>query len=191
MKIFTSDLHFRHKRIVEFTNRGLECKSQQEHDKWLIDLWNKEVSAGDTVYHLGDFCFSKNYEEICSILNQLKGQIIMIKGNHDNRQYMNRLYIDGYIAGFFEYKEINIQEIPAVLFHFPISSWHKQGHGSLHLHGHCHGNHRDSHGKMLDVGLDSAYNIFGRHKFFDEHEIVELLKDKQIYIADHHKERVD
>jgi calcineurin-like phosphoesterase family protein len=189
MKIFTSDLHFGHKRIVEFTNRAVDCLSQDNHTRWLINVWNTEVSAGDIVYHLGDFSFFKKYNEVADVVSQLKGSKIFIKGNHDKREYLDELVEDQLIAAWYDYKEIKLQDVPTVLFHFPISSWHRQGHGAYHLHGHCHGNHKDNKGKMLDMGLDSAYNMFGEHRFFDEYEIVQLLKDKETYIADHHKER--
>jgi hypothetical protein len=69
-----------------------------------------------------------------------------------------------------------------------VSSWHKQGYGSWHLHGHCHGNHADSKGKMLDVGIDSAYNIYKEHKFFTEEDVAVYMQDRSVYVSDHHKE---
>lgn len=32
MKIFTGDLHLGHKNIVKFTNRGIDCLSQDQHE---------------------------------------------------------------------------------------------------------------------------------------------------------------
>ena len=189
MRIFTSDLHMSHKRIVEFTNRGVDT-TQENHDEWLVDLWNSQVSKGDIVYSLGDYSFSKNYDDIAKFTQRLNGQKIFIKGNHDRREHLDQLVKDALIQAWYDYKEIKLQDNPTVLFHFPISSWHRQGHGALHLHGHCHGNHKDNKGKMLDIGLDSAYNMLGQHKFFTEDEIVQLLKDKETYISDHHKERL-
>ena len=190
MRIFTSDLHMAHKRIVEFTNRSVDT-TQENHDEWLVDLWNSQVKKGDIVYSLGDFSFAKNYDDIAKFTQQLNGQKIFIKGNHDRREHLDQLVKDKLIQAWYDYKEIKLQDIPVVLFHFPISSWHRQGYGALHLHGHCHGNHKDNKGKMLDVGLDSAYNIFGGHKFFTEEAVVQLLKDNELYIADHHKERLE
>jgi calcineurin-like phosphoesterase family protein len=190
MRIFTSDLHAHHKRIVEFTNRGIDCGSQDNHERWLIDLWNKEVSAGDVVYVLGDYSFSAKYDPIAEFTSKLKGQKIIIKGNHDRREHLDQLVKDQLIATWYDYKEIKLEDTPVVLFHFPISSWHRQGYGAYHLHGHCHGNHKDSKGKMLDVGIDSVYNLYGKHGFIDEHQIIAFMKDKETYISDHHKERL-
>jgi calcineurin-like phosphoesterase family protein len=187
MKIFTSDLHFGHKRIVEFTNRGIACRSQDNHDFWLVDLWNIEVSAGDVVYHLGDFSFYKNYDDVANIVKQLKGTKIFIKGNHDKREHLDQLVKDELIAAWYDYKEIKLDDTSVVLFHYPIASWHKQGYGAYHLHGHCHGNFKDSRGKMLDVGLDSAYNLYDRHCFIDENQVHEFMKHESIYLADQHR----
>jgi hypothetical protein len=41
---------------------------------------------------------------------------------------------------------------------------------------------------MLDVGIDSVYNLYGKHGFLDENQIVEFMKEEKLYIADHHKE---
>jgi calcineurin-like phosphoesterase family protein len=187
MKIFTSDLHMQHNRIVEFTNRGKDT-NQENHTEWLIDVWNKNVSKGDVCYHLGDFSFAKEYSSILLFVAALNGTKILIKGNHDKQEHLDRLVKDGLIAAWYDYKEIKIGETSVCLFHFPVSSWHKQGYGSWHLHGHCHGNHADSKGKMLDVGIDSAYNIYKEHKFFTEEDVAVYMQDRSVYVSDHHKE---
>lgn len=190
MKIFTSDLHHEHKRIVEFTNRSADT-TQERHTDWLTDVWNKNVSKSDICYHLGDYSFAKNYDDIAKFTKQLNGQKIFIKGNHDRREHLDQLVKDNLIQAWYDYKEIKIQDIPTVLFHFPIASWHRQSHGALHLHGHSHGNFKDYRGKMLDVGLDSAYNLYGEHKFITEDEVLEFMKEQSIYSADQHRKVTD
>jgi calcineurin-like phosphoesterase family protein len=190
MKIFTSDLHHMHNRIVEFTNRG-ESTTQENHTQWLTDVWNKNVSSGDLVYHLGDFSFAKKYDDIALFMQKLNGQKIFIKGNHDKRENLDLMVKDDLIAAWYDYKEIKLQDIPTVLFHFPIASWHRQSHGALHLHGHCHGNFKDYRGKMLDVGIDSAYNLYGEHKFITEDAVLEFMKEQSIYSADQHRKVID
>lgn len=190
MKIFTSDLHHEHKRIVEFTNRSV-ATTQENHTEWLTNVWNENVSQGDLVYHLGDYSFAKNYDDIAKFTQQLNGQKIFIKGNHDRREHLDQLVKDNLIQAWYDYKEIKLQDIPTVLFHFPIASWHRQSHGALHLHGHCHGNFKDYRGKMLDVGLDSAYNLYGEHKFITEDAVLEFMKEQSIYSADQHRKVTD
>lgn len=188
MKIFCSDLHFHHKRICEFTDRH-KFTTPEKHTEWLINIWNRDVKPNDEVWHLGDFSFSSRYDEVRDIVEQLNGKIHMIKGNHCDSRIMRKLYDNGHIEFFEQYKEIKIGDQTAVLFHFPITSWHKQGYGSWHLHGHCHGNLKHSHGKMLDVGLDNSYNLFGSHRFFSEFDIFNYMARQELVITDHHKGR--
>ena len=83
---FTADTHFDHSKIIEYCKRPF--KSINHMNMELIRKWNKKVKPGDTIFHLGDFCFKggkqggklgRSFFE-----KQLNGKIILIKGNHDN-----------------------------------------------------------------------------------------------------------
>ncbi len=185
MKFFTSDLHHKHKRIVEITNRSADT-SQEDHDDWLVQIWNSQVNKQDEVWHLGDLSFASRYEDVADFVQKLNGNINLIKGNHCQAKFLSRLKVDGLINNFWDYKEIYIQDNKTCLFHFPISCWNNQGRGSWHLHGHSHGNF-NGQGKLLDVGLDSAYNIKGEHAFFTEDDIVRYMQGREIFVTDHHK----
>ena len=186
---FTSDLHFHHKRICEFTQRK-NFTSQENHTEWLIDLWNSQVNKGDLVWHLGDFSFSRNADEIEDVLKRLNGVKHFIKGNHDDRKVLTELKKRNAIAWWGDYKEIQIQKQTACLFHFPIAVWHKQHYGSMHLHGHCHGSLQTETGKILDVGLDNTPNVYsGIHKFFSEDDILAYMQQRKVEVLDHHQHR--
>lgn len=187
---FTSDLqlHFGHKNICKYTDRLLPEATIEDHTEWMISIWNSQVNPEDTVYHLGDFSFYKHYPTV-DVLKRLKGRKIFIKGNHDPDASMQSLKKDKLINDYKLYDEIKIRGLHAVLFHFNIRAWHKQGYGSIHLFGHSHGNLKDNFGLSLDVGIDSAYNIFGMHKFFTEEDVVQYMQDRKLEIADHHAER--
>lgn len=189
MKYFTSDLHIGHKRICELTNRNL-FTNHESHANFIRDLWNSTVGPGDIVYHLGDFYFGKNSLYISEYIKSLNGQKIFIKGNHDNREVLNSLVQHKAIEAWYDYKEIKIGEHSTCLFHFPIASWHKQHLGSFHLHGHSHGSFK-GRGKILDVGLDTSYLLNREHKLFSEFEIIDYMKDQEIYIADQHRKSHD
>lgn len=147
------------------------------------------MEPSSEVFHLGDFAFSSKYEQVRDVVKQLNGNITFIKGNHCDGRVMRQLVNDGHINAFYEYKEIKIDGTKVCLFHYPISVWNQQHRGSWHLHGHSHGNLKNPQGKMLDVGLDSAYNLLGSHRFFTEEDIIEHMKTKEIQILDHHEER--
>jgi len=188
MKYFVSDTHWHHKKIVEITNRGVET-TQEEHTDWLINLWNKQVTNSDQVYLLGDVSFATKYDQIKEVFERLNGQIFVVKGNHCRTAMLDKLLDDHLIQAWYQYKEIKINTTDVCLFHFPISSWNKQGYGSIHLHGHCHGSFTPEKGKILDVGIDSAYNIFGVHRLFSELDIIEYMSKREVNVNDHHKDR--
>ena len=183
-RVFTSDLHFFHKNIVKYTDRKTVV-SQADHTDWLIDIWNKEVNVSDHVFHLGDFAFTDKPQDINWLLKKLNGQKTFIKGNHDHMKVWNQL--DGVYMK--DYKEIKLSNGKScVLFHFPMSIWHKNQYGAYHLHGHCHGSFQGQ-GRILDVGIDNAFNVYREHQFFTEEEVIEILEAKKIHVADGHVER--
>ena len=79
---FTSDTHWGHTNILEFCNRPY--KNVEEMNHCLIDNWNKKVPADGLVFHLGDFAWG-GYPFWKNIRDQLNGKIILIKGNHDEK----------------------------------------------------------------------------------------------------------
>jgi len=89
MICFTADSHFGHENIIKYYNRPF--KSLEEMNRQLIHNWNQRVKSEDTVFHLGDFCFKNTSDRGEGIkvnashwTKQLKGNIILIEGNHDN-----------------------------------------------------------------------------------------------------------
>lgn len=187
MNFFTSDLHFGHKNIVAYTNRGKVIPEGVSLTQWLVDIWKRQVRPTDTVYHLGDFAFLHQKKAI-QLLTELPGNKVLIHGNHDSDKFCKAVKDVPNVSSYF-YKEIKIQEIPTILFHFPISIWHKQHHGSYHLFGHSHGNFVPEQGFLLDVGIDSAYNIYGEHRFFTEADILAYMsKRTKTPPRDHHRD---
>ena len=97
----TSDTHFGHANIIKYCNRPF--KTVQEMDLVLIRRWNDRVKSTDTVYFLGDFCFKKSTEapegNIADYYrNQLHGNIIFIRGNHDRNNSL-KTHIHGLLLG--------------------------------------------------------------------------------------------
>lgn len=187
-KWFTSDLHVGHKRITEFTDRKL-VTTAEDHDNWVVDLWNSQVKPGDVVWILGDVSFAR-FDKTCEALKKMQGQKHVIKGNHDRADDLDHLKAANIIQNWHHYKEIKVggkeDNLTACLFHFPITAWHRQHYGSIHLFGHCHGSYAGI-GKCLDVGLDNSYNIFGEHKLFSEEDVLQFMQGREVYIAESHR----
>ena len=74
--------HFGHDNIIKFCDRPF--KDIEEMDRKLIENWNKKVPQDGLVFHLGDFAWG-GYEIWKNIRDQLNGDIILIKGNHDQK----------------------------------------------------------------------------------------------------------
>lgn len=182
---FTSDLHHAHKNIVKFTDRGSDT-TLENHDEWLVNLWNSQVGNHDVVYHLGDFSFSRNYEEIAQFIQKLNGIKIFLLGNHDNFSIIERLNKDGYIHDFDHYVRIKYDKQDICMFHYPIASWEKMHYGAWQLYGHCHGSFKNF-GKSLDVGLDNAKKVLGEHRLFTFEDISSYMEGIETYSPDHHQ----
>ncbi len=153
MKYVTSDTHFGHGNIIKYCDRPFS--TIEEMDKTLIDNWNAVVRPEDEVFHHGDLTFHKDVGTLRSILNRLNGSIYFIMGNHDkmvskNPEIQQRFV---WIKDYFELKEAGKHW---VMCHFPLLTWHKAHHGSIHTHGHCHGtiDHLNTDTRRIDVGVD-------------------------------------
>lgn len=145
MIYFTSDHHFGHRNIIEYTHRPFASLSEMNEE--LLRRWNSVVGPTDEVYHLGDMAFQSHAYDLESILEQLNGKIYYIRGNHD-KEIMTadkRIHRFEWIKDYFELK-IDDPELKSddgsrqkiVLCHYPFITWNGEAHGSWHLHGHSH-----------------------------------------------------
>lgn len=94
-KLYISDWHYGHNNILAFDNRPF--KTVEEMNAALVERWNAAVHPGDTVYVLGDM-FWCNMQEAISVLNQLNGQVFLIKGNHEDCIWVSTLKQRFYMA---------------------------------------------------------------------------------------------
>lgn len=150
MKTFvTSDLHLGHYNIIKYCNRPFGDVATM--NTALVDNWNAVVGVHDLVYVLGDIWLG-NPKLAMSVLVQLKGTIRLVKGNHDKpsnlKQYAHRFE---WIKDYFELRHDGTL---VVMSHYPMTSWNGSYHGSIMLHGHCHGNLPSPGMRRLDVGVD-------------------------------------
>lgn len=182
---FTSDLHFDHTNIIKYCNRPFS--SADEMNEALIDGWNSCATENDIVYHLGDFCFSRNVEHVDSLMTQLKGTKRLIKGNHDKRNMYSDLVGKAHskVEWFRDIHNEQIGDRALVLSHFPFAVWDRKHHGSIHLHGHSHGTYQGQ-GKIIDVGIDHYAKLFGTYKLWHIDEVLALADTKIDVPVDHH-----
>lgn len=160
----TSDTHFNHKNILVYCpNRRFA--TLEEMNEAIIADWNAKVSAEDIVYFLGDFAMGPKEHHV-GFLTQLNGNIKIVPGNHDG--YLKKLAKTNSLPPKVEMLEpihnIKHGHTYFILCHFPMEEWegmagHSSDHitGSLHLHGHTHGNMQNKKRDRWDVG----YDVFG------------------------------
>lgn len=140
---YTSDNHFFHANVIKYSKRPF--KDVEEMNYQMIKRWNETVKPQDTIYHLGDFGFSKP-EQNNRIAAQLNGQKFMILGNHDKSAPIGFTRLG-------QCHEIYDGNHKVILCHYALRVWNKSHHGSLHLYGHSHGS-LPGDSQSLDVGVD-------------------------------------
>lgn len=140
--------------------------------------WNEKVKPNDTVYYLGDFCLHNDFRPRM-IMDKLNGKIHLVKGNHDYKKALPIL--KDRVESISDLLEVTIQDkefkkIVVVLCHYPLRTWHHSNRGSIHLHGHCHGNLPENDSLSMDVGVDT--NNFYPYSF---EEVKNKLRTKKLW----------
>ena len=154
---FTSDLHLNNKNVIKYCNRPYA--DQYEMNKALIKNWNSKVSEDDTIYVLGDFIMGMA-DTIPDILAQLKGNIHLIRGNHDSDVKMDYYAKAGIPVSWMD--TLSYKGKYFIMCHFPIENQqlfkYMVGDNSeiIFLYGHIHDN--APHGYVnntFHVGVDT------------------------------------
>lgn len=131
---FTSDTHFGHSGIIKFCDRPF--KSVDEMNQILIDNWNSIIPPDGIVFHLGDFSWNNNIKNIICNLN---GNIVLIKGNHDNQNLKQGAY-----KFFLEvHNQLQIQVGNSIIYlnHYPFLTYggvYKEKNPIIQCFGHIH-----------------------------------------------------
>jgi calcineurin-like phosphoesterase family protein len=185
---FTSDPHFFHKNIIQYSNRPYADVG--EMNEALIINWNSKVKPEDTVYLLGDVSFGDE-KGTSRVFDRLNGSIKLCYGNHDqvikkNKSLQNR-FSD--IREYYELKFNMVDGAPnmIVMCHFPMITWNKAHRGSWMLHGHCHGSLKYPFpARIMDVGIDPC-------KYFPISivEVEKHMRGIEPQAVDHHTAAAD
>jgi calcineurin-like phosphoesterase family protein len=135
-----ADHHFGHRNILTFKDsndnliRGAKFKDIEEHDQYLIYAHNELVNPQDRVYMLGDVVINR---KALWMIGQLKGRLVLVKGNHDIFQLKDYFpYFDD-IRAYVVQKNSDGNKV--ILSHIPIHS-DSLGRFGTNIHGHYHQN---------------------------------------------------
>lgn len=170
MNRYISDPHFGHANIIKLDNRPFA--SVEEMEARLIENWNSVVQNGDTTYILGDFCWGKE-PEWKRLLPQLKGNKVLIRGNHDLQSMSAELR--NMFQDVKDYKEIRDNGRLVIMCHYPILLYKNSFRPDTYmLCGHVHTTienefleqwrsemwaHHNSHSKSTAVGYGHVANV--------------------------------
>lgn len=172
---FVSDTHFNHYSSIKYSEFRHRFSTVDEMNDGIIKAWNAKVSPSDIVFHLGDVGWTKPAETV-KLLNRLNGLKFLIIGNHDEKlvKYLTKNPEERCFEGIYPYREIKLEGTLTVLMHYPIYSWNRSHYGSIHLHGHCHGQKGENYpsGNILDVGIDTREDLSP----YSQYEILQSMK---------------
>ena len=159
MDFFTSDTHFNQKNIVERLSNWDHAKGHLRDfkDQWhmndiIIENINQYVGKHDTLYHLGDFCFSKDEKDFIELMKRINCENVhLVYGNHDHvikkSKKVQSLFksVSSKIEKSFSIPPVegDPNRVPwekqfIVLDHYAHRVWNKSHHGSWMLYGHSH-----------------------------------------------------
>lgn len=181
MIYFTSDLHHRHRNILNVCPEHRPWETREQMTEALIEYHNDVVRETDTLYILGDFSFGKAGFTL-DVLRAMIGNKVIIRGNHD--EWLDKVTEEQLLeVGVANVRDLYCRKFDGtkiVMCHYAIRSWQDQGRGSLRIYGHSHGN-LEGFGRSMDVGWDA----WGRYLLLEE--VIDRLESKEIEVADHHK----
>ena len=176
---YIADCHFDHEAILYFDNRPYA--TIEEHDEALINNWNSVVTNEDTVYILGDFHWGTENDWI-EVLEQLNGNKVLIRGNHDITPSKSRKYFQDVK----DYKEIDDNGRKVVLCHYPMPYFKNHYYGWYHLYGHVHNSFEHGmaeHQKYLMEQLYdmpcNMYNVGAMHIGYTPRTLDEIINNRK------------
>jgi calcineurin-like phosphoesterase family protein len=166
---FSADYHCFHYNICVFCGRPFD--NAHAMTEKIIENHNAVVGKDDEFYHLGDLVMNCSKGKAIELLERLNGKKYFIRGNHD--KVLNKPEVLSHVEWLKDYHELTIQDKNAkggkqfiVMSHYPMLSWNRSYHGSIHIHGHVHSslNQTNEGTNRLDVGIDN----FKRPISYDE-----------------------
>jgi hypothetical protein len=157
----TSDQHFGHANILNFTDRdGNKIRPHwnnvEDMDNDLVERYNAVVKPGDKVYFLGDIAMKRAY---ISTVGRLNGDKVLIKGNHDVAELRE------YTKYFRDIRACHVLN-NMIMTHIPI---HLDGKVRyiVNIHGHLHNNVMKEDGRQWYINVSVEQTNFTPIAFDD------------------------
>jgi calcineurin-like phosphoesterase family protein len=189
---FSSDFHFGHNNIagpmVSQWDKGYRnFETVQGMNKVLITTINRYVKEDDKLYFLGDFAFG-GHTNIPGYRHALNvREIHVCRGNHDG-------HLDKYKDLFTSINDVmwckDRKDRPIFMSHYSHRVWEGSHKGYIHLYGHSHDSIVDF-GKSMDVGVDTAFRLFGEYRPFSIDEVISIMDKREIEFPDHHEKNTN
>ncbi len=167
---FTSDLHFGHANIIEYSGRPF--RDVDHMNRALIERWNTVVQPDDTVWVLGDVAMGRITDTL-PLVHQLAGHKLLLAGNHDrcwtghgakSAEWIGRYEDAGFAEIHQDSIELEVDGHHVLACHFPYRGDSQEedrypdarpaDEGRWLLHGHVHERWRQ-HARMINVGCDA------------------------------------
>ncbi|KRL37344.1 metallophosphoesterase [Liquorilactobacillus uvarum] len=199
MLFFTSDTHFFDEKLAHDTHFAQRnYLNAAEMNRNIINNWNNVVSPNDVVYHLGDVGMVDSnhtgFTKLSSTLNELNGQINIIKGNHDTRDFFKFLQKNNYQLENGKMKFI-LHDVGCIikfnhhqffLTHYPLMLGISKN--SINLHGHVH-NYSINTAYNINVGVDTPESEYLDREIcfgapFSSEDILKMLETKKAIFKD-------
>lgn len=185
---FTSDLHFNHENVIRFDKRPWNTVEEMNHG--LMERWNRKVQKGDLVYVLGDLFWKGDSKMVLEYLNNLNGQIYMIKGNHD--RWLHNAGVKNRLAGVKDYLDTDVplkdgMKRRVILSHYFIPFYNGHLYNAIMLHGHSHNTEEYEAEEKMKVWLNQngfpcrAYNVGCMHWNYEPVTLDEILERSDEY----------
>ena len=163
-----ADLHLGHANIIRYCSRPFVFSDSREMDHVLIKNWNYTVSPKTRIYCLGDLRYGKDAEPASQYRKRLRGDIIFIRGNHDEQE-----------TGTISSVETGYGNLKFLLIHDPSDA--PPSFDGWIIHGHHHNNDLRHYPYMnfIDRRVNVSAEVIG-YKPVSLHEIVQRIKEREI-----------
>jgi len=174
---FTADTHLDHSNIIKYCNRpfmspqeikdlefarksgdpkaerrvSISHETVERMNAEMLNRANETVMPQDTLYIIGDFAWVKTRDRAKYFRDAINCRnVILIWGNHDNRQLLKGLF-----QGYYDILDTKIDTQHIVMCHYALQVWNRSHYGSYHIFGHTHDKLKSKLGTLsVDIGVD-------------------------------------